>query len=413
PLFAVNAETVRTPASNNKVFTAVWALSMLGPDYRFPTDVLLGGPVQGGAVRGDVIIKGSGDPAFGYTKFDKDPMTSPRAMARALKARGITRVDGGVVADATVFDSLAFGPNWPLDTGNGVSAYAPTVSGLAYQRNMLWVAVQNGAYKLEPEVPEIPVVVRGGGGRGVAVRKPGEDTIYLRGGVGGRAVRRYGIGAADPALLGAAALRQALREEGITVAGPVRRGVTPKGATLVHRHYSLPLWVIIHVMNHESDNFFAEHLWKAAGARALGQGSYERGGVASSHFYHDRAGVPYGELFQADGSGLSADNRTSALAMTRALIYADRQPWRERFHESLPVGGKKDGTLRNLFHGTYAEGNLHAKTGYIKGVRSLSGFVKTRGGERVVFSFLYNGPNTSGSRAVQQNLGNLLAEYTK
>ncbi|HEY0037773.1 MAG TPA: D-alanyl-D-alanine carboxypeptidase, partial [Longimicrobium sp.] len=65
PLFAVNADQAMVPASNNKVFSAIWALSLLGPDYRFPTDLLITGPIQNGVLRGDVVLKGSGDPAFG------------------------------------------------------------------------------------------------------------------------------------------------------------------------------------------------------------------------------------------------------------------------------------------------------------------------------------------------------------
>ena len=414
-LFAINAHKVHVPASNNKVFSAIWAMDVLGADYRFPTDVLVGGPIENGVVRGDVIIKGSGDPGFGYPEYDKEPLTAPRRMAQALKARGVRVVEGGVIADATVFDTLMYGPDWPRDTGNGVSAYAPTVSGLAYQRNMLWVEVKPGqGLELDPQVPEIPVVSQmGRGGRGYAVRKPGEDTIYVRGGFSGRGPFRYGVGAADPALLGAGALRQALREQGIEVRGPVRRGAAPKGATLVHRHYSIRLGDMVPQLNRKSDNFFAEHFWKAAAARAIGEGSYPRGGPASALFFHQRANVPFGEIWQADGSGLSAQNRTSAFALVSALAYAHQRPWSKEFHESLALGGDAGGTLRRLFNSGNAKGNLHAKTGYIRGVRSLSGYVKTRDGELVVFSFIYNGANTSGARGIQQQLGDLLAEWSR
>jgi D-alanyl-D-alanine carboxypeptidase/D-alanyl-D-alanine-endopeptidase (penicillin-binding protein 4) len=79
----------------------------------------------------------------------------------------------------------------------------------------------------------------------------------------------------------------------------------------------------------------------------------------------------------------------------------------------MAVAGDREGTLRRMFNGGAATGNLHAKTGYIRGVRSLSGYVKTRGGEDVAFAFIYNGRNTSGARGVQIQLGNLLAEYAR
>jgi D-alanyl-D-alanine carboxypeptidase/D-alanyl-D-alanine-endopeptidase (penicillin-binding protein 4) len=414
PLFAINADRAVIPASNNKVYSAIWALAELGPDYRFPTDLLITGPVQNGVVRGDVVIRGSGDPAFGYPEYDRDPMTSPRKMAAGLKRLGVRMVEGGVIADPYVHDRQNFGPDWPRDTGNGAARYAPTVSGLPFNRNMLWVRMtpgQGAGFIREPDVPEIPVInrSRGGGGNAYAVRKPEEDTIRIRGGGQGR----FGVGAYEPAYLAGGAVRQALREAGIEVRGPLRIAQTPRGATLVHRHYSIPLVEMVPQLNRHSDNFFAEHLWKAAAAKATGRGTYVGGGSASAVFFHDKAGVRWGEIWQADGSGLSAQNRTSAQGLVRALIWANRQPWSRQFHESMAIAGDRGGTMARMFNGSPAAGNLHAKTGYINDVRTLSGYVKTASGENVVFSFLYNGRNTGGARGVQQNLGNLLASYTR
>lgn len=414
PLFAINADRVLIPASNNKVYSAIWALAVLGPDYRFPTDLLITGPVQNGVVRGDVVIRGSGDPAFGYPEYDRDPMTSPRKMAAGLQRLGVRVIEGGVIADPYVHDRQNFGPEWPRDTGNGAARYAPTVSGLPFNRNMLWIRMtpgQGAGFIREPDVPEIPVVNRGGGRGGTAygVRKPEEDTIRIRGG----GVGRFGVGAFEPAYLAGGAIRQALREAGIEVRGALRIAPTPQGATLVHRHYSIPLVDMVPQLNRHSDNFFAEHLWKAAAARATGRGTYTGGGAASAVFFHDRTGVRWGEIWQADGSGLSAQNRSSAQALVRALVWAHRQPWSRQFHESMAIAGDRGGTMRRMFVGGPAQGNLHAKTGYINDVRTLSGYVKTAGGENVVFSFLYNGRNTGGARGVQQNLGNLLAGYTR
>jgi serine-type D-Ala-D-Ala carboxypeptidase/endopeptidase (penicillin-binding protein 4) len=413
PLFAINADQVMIPASNNKVYSAIWALAELGPDYRFPTDVLVTGPVQNGVLNGDVVIRGSGDPAFGYPEYDRDPMTSPRAMAAALQRMGVRTVQGGVVADPYVHDRQNYGPDWPRDTGNGAARYAPTVSGLPFNRNMLWVRMTPGqgeGYLREPDAPEIPIINGArGGANAYAVRKPDEDTVRIRGGTRGR----FGVGAYEPAWLAGAALRQALREAGIQVAGPLRIDQTPKDAVVVHRHFSIPLMEMAFQLGRHSDNFFAEHLWKAAVAKSIGQGTFSGGGAASAVFFHDQAGVPWGELWQADGSGLSAQNRTTANALVRALMYAHRQPWGARFHESLAIAGDRGGSMSRMFVGQPAAGNLHAKTGYINSVRTLSGFVKTASGENVVFSFLYNGRNTGGARGVQQNLGNLLATYSR
>ncbi|HEX8455420.1 MAG TPA: D-alanyl-D-alanine carboxypeptidase/D-alanyl-D-alanine-endopeptidase [Longimicrobium sp.] len=414
-LFAINAEQPKVPASNNKVYSSIWALGVLGPDYRFPTDLLINGNIQNGVLQGDVIIRGSGDPGFGYPSYEKDNLDPLRTMARRLKALGINQVTGSVIGDATIHDRQNFGPAWPLDTGMGAAHYAPTVSGLPYQRNMLWVE-PNGqgpnGFVLHPDVPEIPVVWQSRGGRGYAVRRPEQDTVRLRGGIG-RPGTRFPVGAFEPALLAPAALRQAMREAGIQVNGAVKLQRTPRGAKLAHRHLSLTLAEMVPQLNQHSDNFFAEHFWKAAVAKTTGQGSYTRGGPASANFFHRNAGVPYGQLWQADGSGLSANNRTSANSMVMTLKFADKAPYSRVFHESLAVAGDPGGTMKRMFVGTAAAGNLHAKTGYIRQVRSLSGYVKTASGERVAFSFIYNGRNTSGARGVQVALGNLLATYRR
>jgi D-alanyl-D-alanine carboxypeptidase/D-alanyl-D-alanine-endopeptidase (penicillin-binding protein 4) len=419
PLFAIHADDVRLPASNNKVFTSLWALGVLGPEHRFDTDVLVSAlPGADGVLRGDVYLRGSGDPTFGYPDFEQDPMRPLRLIAAHLAKLGVREVTGAVIGDASIFDSVLVGPDWPKDTGGGSARYAPRVSGLAFQRNLLWVgaeAVPGGGVAVQrwPAVTEIPVVSRArvGGGRAWAVRPPDGDTIEIRGAVSGRGADRYPVGVSHPALLAAGALRAALAEHGIAVGEPARIGKTPAGATLVYRHVSPPLSVMIPMLNRHSDNFFAEHLFKATAATVLGEGSYARAGSASAMFFIRNAGVPYGQLYQADGSGLSSHNRASANALVRALIYAHQAPWAEVFYNSLAIAGDRDGTMRRMFVGTPAAGRIHAKTGYIRGVRTLSGYVTARNGETIAFSFLYNGRNTSGARAVETELGNLLAGY--
>ena len=423
PLISINAAVPMIPASNNKVFTAIWALDELGPDHRFSTDLLITGPIENGVLRGDVVIRGSGNPSFGYPPrvatglFIEDPMEPLQNMAQRLAAMGVRSVQGNVIGDATAFDTVLVGPSWPNDTGAGAAQYAPRVSGLPFQRNMIWIEARPGGggaaeIQMQPPVEVVPVIsnVRAGGGRALAVRRPNEDTIRVSGGIG-RGMSRFGVGVADPALMTTDALRQALRLAGIQVSGQAVKGVTPEGAELVHRHLSIPLAEMIPLLNQNSDNFFAEHLWKAAAREAIGKGSYLQGGPASALHFMARAGVTAGSLYQFDGSGLSSHNRATAESLVRVLAYAHSQPYSELFHRSLAVAGDPNGTMNRLYRGTPAEGNLHAKTGFIRGVRTLSGYVRAANGELIAFSFLYNGRNTNGARVIQEDLGVLLANY--
>jgi serine-type D-Ala-D-Ala carboxypeptidase/endopeptidase (penicillin-binding protein 4) len=422
PLLAIHPNAARILASNTKVFTSVWALGVLGDDYRFPTDLLVTAPIgDDGVLRGDVVLRGTGDPAFGFPEFNADRMDPLRVMARELRARGVREVHGDVVGDASAFDDVGVGPEWPLDTSGGAAAYAPRVSGLAFGRNLLWVEIvptpgsQTPEIRTDPVLPEVPLLstVRAGGGRAVVTRRPESDTILVRGAVSGRGPFRYGIGVTEPALLAAGALRQALTEEGIVVHGRARAGVPSDTAYHVHRHLSMPLLGMIAKLNRDSDNFFAEQLYKATAARVTGLGSYDAAGPASALFFIEEAEVPHGQLYLADGSGLSRYNHGSAYALVRALLFAREQPWFETFDGSLAVAGEGSGTMRRMFRGSPGEGRVRAKTGFIRGVRTLSGYVETADGERVAFAFLYNGGNTNGARLVQEELGNLLAQFSR
>jgi serine-type D-Ala-D-Ala carboxypeptidase/endopeptidase (penicillin-binding protein 4) len=419
-LFAVNARSVFVPASNNKVFTSIWALDLLGPEHRFHTELLLAGDLgQDGTLRGDVVLRGSGDPGFGAPDYQPDPMTPLRTMARRLRESGVRVVEGRVLGDASVFDTVGVGPAWPADTGGGASAYAPRVSGLAFHRNLLGVRLEPtqpgepARVHLMPAVEEIPVVsfVRTGAGRAWALRRAQDDTIFVRGAVTGVGLHRYNVGVAEPALLAAGALRRALIDEGILVRGPAALGVTPSDARPLHRHVSVPLSAMLTKLNRDSDNFFAEHVFKATVARAVGLGSFDRGGPASGIFFRRAAHVPYGEVYQADGSGLSAYNRASAYALVCALAYAHHAPYAADFHRSLAVAADRQGSMRRMFAGTEAAGNLRGKTGFVRNSRTLSGFVRTRDGQLVAFAFLYNGGSTTAAREAQERLGVLLAGF--
>ncbi len=421
-LVSINAGQALIPASNNKVFTAILALDVLGAEYRFPTELWIDGVIDDGVLRGDVILRGSGDPAFGYpprsgiSLFNEHPLAPLRRMAARLQELGIRAVDGNVVGDATAFDDALVGPGWPSDTEGGAARYAPGTSGLAFQRNMIWIqaVLERGtpAIRLEPQVEVVPVVADfRGGPRMIVSRHADQDTIRVRGGVVAGRVDRYGVGVARPALLAAAALKTALAEAGIEVRGSVEQGAAAEGARAVHRHYSVQLGHMIPFLNRDSDNFFAEHLWKAGVRAVVGTGSSARGGPASALHFMEHAAIPSGELYQFDGSGLSAYNRSSANALVRALVYAHGRPYSALFHNSMAIAGDRAGSMSRMFRNTSAAGNLHGKTGFINGVRTLSGYVTDRNGELIAFSFLYNGRSTTAARAAQEQLGILLAEH--
>jgi len=418
-LFSINPHQVLVPASTNKIFTTVWALDRLGPDFRFHTDLLATGAIEDGTLRGDLFLRGSGDPSFGYPDFTEDTMDPLRIMARRLAERGVRRVDGAVFGDGSAFDTTYMAAEWPASAAGGSADYAPRISGLAFQRNVVTIRVGPGngetGLRLTPAVREVPVVnqTRAGGGRTFAVRHPDGDTIFVRGGVPARGTDSYRVGVSQPVLMAAAALHAALTEAGIEVRGRAREGRAPEEAKLVHRHVSIPLSAMLAKVNRDSDNFFAEQIFRATAFREAGLGSFSRGGSHLALHMIQHGGAREGEVYPADGSGLSRLNRTSAHALLSALIHAQNQPWRDEFMGSLAVAGNPGGTMRRMFRGTPGEGRILGKTGFINRVRGLVGYAPTADDERVAFVFLYNGGNASGARNAQIDLGNLLAEYRR
>src|SRR5690606_7274281 len=148
---------------------------------------------ENGVLRGNVILRGSGDPAFGYPPplgygvFFESPMTPLDRMAARLTELGVRSVEGDIIGDATAFDSVLVGPSWPTDTGAGAARYAPRVSGLPFQRNMLWVeavAPTEGGeivVRTDPQVTAVPVVstVQRGTSGARVLRLPADDTVRI------------------------------------------------------------------------------------------------------------------------------------------------------------------------------------------------------------------------------------------
>ena len=237
------------PASTEKLFTTVGALSTLRPDFRFATTVVGVGTRAGATWKGDLYLVGSGDPTF--SSYDI------AALAAQVKARGIRRISGRIRGDETVFDASRWGP-WPA---RYIGVESPPLSGLALDRD---------------------------------VDANGQDV-------------------ASPSHSAARALRRALAHAGVKVGVRfVAGGRAPKGALVLGRVQSEPLWRIVRFMDRHSDNFTAEMVAKAIGAYAGGSGTTARGMHVAGEVAAPMLGDDASLVHLADGSGLSHANRTTA-----------------------------------------------------------------------------------------------------
>ncbi len=409
-LYALNAGKLMMPASNMKIVTLAAAAETLGWDYRYETTIAAAGPIEGGTLRGDLVVAGSGDPSLVAADGMADRVFAD--WAAQLKQRGIRAVTGRVIGDDNGFEEEALGVGWMWD--DLPTADSAGVGALQYNENAVRVTVSPG-----PSAGDSAAISLSVGSSGLAIvnevttnaagastsvgtrRLPGSMTLELRGSIAlGAAPSVLAVSVDNPTQFFVSALRAALIANGIDVRGPavdiddVRDAPATRGEPLV-AYQSAPLSALAVRLMKISQNQYAETFLKsvagpgvvptAAAGRSAAQAIFERWGVAP------------GALIQRDGSGLTRYDFVTPEALVTILTHVDRDArLKDPFEASLPIAGR-DGTLANRMKGTPAEGNARAKTGSMTAVRGTSGYVTSADGEPLVFSILVNGYDTPGA----------------
>jgi serine-type D-Ala-D-Ala carboxypeptidase/endopeptidase (penicillin-binding protein 4) len=304
------ARRSRIPASNQKLLTTMALLDRLGTDRRIPT-TLAAARVGGGVVGSNLWVLGRGDPTIGSAGGSELPIrdTLVRRLADKLRSRGITRITGRVMGSTGYFRRDWWAPGWKRDFPR---LYVARPTALTFEQNS----------------------------------------------IGSRNIR-------NPEVRLAQALTRRLERTGIAVRGRPGAGRPPGGLSRVARVQSAPLISLVHYMNHQSSNFFAEVLGKHLARASRAPGSIAAAArVIESWARRRGAGI---EAF--DASGLSYRNRVSAWSLVKLLAASVREPWGKALRTSLPPAGR--GTLKDRLAGV----RVRAKTGTLDGVSALSGWV--------------------------------------
>ncbi len=422
-LFAYNADDALRPASNMKLYTTALALDQFGPDHQFGTDVLREGAIgSDGVLRGDLVLRGGGDPSLSPRFIPGDPGEGMDVLAQLVAGAGVRRVTGNLIADASAFDPQRIPEGW--QTRYLQAGYAARVSALSLNENLVWVVVRPGDGKraadvsLEPAttIPLRSTVRTVAGSRvKVTAHTTKDGTIEVRGWVGSRAgEHRYALVVEDPTAFTAGAFRKALAARGITIDGTTEFARTPTHAVTVATLPSPQLAKLLAAMNRESINHYAELLFRdaARAASPTGVGSVESGNRLLQRFLTEKVGAAPGAVSAADGSGLSVLDHVTPRSLVELLGYANRAAWRDAFHASLPVAGKSE-LLRHRMRSTPAQGNLHAKTGTTNTVISLGGYVTAQDGELLAFAFIYNGHDRWRAKETIDAMGATLASFAR
>jgi PBP4 family serine-type D-alanyl-D-alanine carboxypeptidase len=214
-----------------------------------------------------------------------------------------------------------------------------------------------------------------------------------------------------PDIYAAGVLSSKLRLAGIHIQnGLLGRKSSPSNAKSI-AEFKRPLAYMISLVNKNSDNFLAEHVYKMVGAYAGGH--INTGKVATETVKNalSQCGIPVDGLCINDGSGLCRKNLFSAYVQTMLLEKAINMKFGEAFKQTLSIAGV-DGTLRKRMVGTYAENNLCAKTGTLRNTSALSGYANTKDGDQVVFSIINNGPNVSNYKQLENKIGAAIANFS-
>jgi serine-type D-Ala-D-Ala carboxypeptidase/endopeptidase (penicillin-binding protein 4) len=383
-IFSKRGATPRILASNTKLFTSAAVLGRYGRSSSLATTLIGTGSLQpNGTWKGNIYLRGGGDPTFGSRSFASSTYgsnASVEALADQLDKAGFKAVTGAVIGDESSFDSLRGGPS----SGYGTSIYVGPISALSFNRGL--ANSSGSAFQ------------------------------------------------SNPPLFAASRLDSALAARGIGVKGKPRTGSAPAGAVSLAEVRSPTVARLLMLQNKDSDNFFAEMLLKGLPMAPSSGGSLRRSGTAypttptpdapdaasaeePSTTGTTKAGTRVATSYArslgvtvhlADGSGLSRSDKAAPKQVARLLRALRRRSGFSSFYASLPIAGR-DGTLAGRMRSGPAHGRCHAKTGTLSDVSALSGYCVNRSGRTLIFSVLNNRTNIYNARAVQDRVAQALA----
>jgi serine-type D-Ala-D-Ala carboxypeptidase/endopeptidase (penicillin-binding protein 4) len=391
------------PASNLKLMTAAAALSVLGENYTFSTHLSTDGQVVGNMIFGNLYIKGKGDPTLREEDFDR--------FAEELIQMGVTVIQGDLIGDDTWYDDVRLSVDLPWSdeqTYYGAQISALTASpNKDFDAGSVIVEVrpakkvgQPALISITPKMDYMKIVnktktVQSDGNKKIKiVREHGTNTINIIGTIPTKSAKITDwIAVSDPTGYALALFKKSMEKKGIVISGKVRRGTVPNKVNLLTTHQSMPLSGLLVPFMKLSNNVHAEMLIKEMGKVKRGEGSWDKGlEVLESELI--KLGVNTETLLIRDGSGISHLNLIPANEISTLLFTIQNKPWFNTFLHSLPIAGEQEkwigGTLRHRMNQPIMRGRIKAKTGTLTSVSSLSGYVETSKGEKLIFSILLN-----------------------
>ena len=419
-IFDYNGQTTIKPASNMKLLTTAAALDVLGKDYRFNTSLYTTGKMSNGILKGDVYLKGEGDPTLSIGDLQQ--------FAAELKSQGIHKIDGRIVGDDKWFDDDLLTPGiWVEDESY---YYAAPISALTTSPNTDYdsgtiiveaigtVVGELPSIKVTPNIGDLQIVneaqtVESGKSNTVTIERLYQtNQIVISGNLPVDKTKKEWVTVQHPTTHTLTMFQAVLVEAGIEYSKEkLFQAATPNSAQLVAMKQSMTLEQLLIPYMKLSNNGIADILVKTMGKVKNHHGS-TKAGLQVIREYGNSINLNMADWQFEDGSGMSHENRVSSLSVSELLNKVQGEDWFNTYFTSLPVAANTDrmvgGTLRNRLKDPLTAGKVYAKTGSLTGVSTLSGYLEASSGQSYIFSVLVQ--NKSGTSTTIDEIVKEIAE---
>jgi D-alanyl-D-alanine carboxypeptidase/D-alanyl-D-alanine-endopeptidase (penicillin-binding protein 4) len=410
PRLAWQAERPANPASLMKLVTTFAGLDLLGPAFTWSTPVWLQGSIANGVLNGDLVIKGNGDPKLVLERI--------WLLLRRVRQAGVNEIRGDIVVDRSAF---APGEIDPAEfDGEPLRPYNANADALLLNyRSVLLTFTPDPARGIATIAVEPPLAGVSVDTTVPLVAGPCDDwrsalqgdfadpaRLGLRGSFPAACGEKvWPIAYADPGSYNGRALVGLWLEMGGKLGHGYRNGNAPSTPPSFELR-SPALADVVRDINKLSNNVMAQQLFLTLGATQRGTGTPERGREVVRQWLNGRIGSAATGSVVVNGSGLSRDSRLSALALGRLLQAAWASPVMPELMSSLPVPGI-DGTLRQA---RGAMGRAHLKTGSLRDVAGIAGYVLANSGRRYIVVAIVNDANANAARPALDALVDWVAD---
>ena len=412
---SLNADTVRTPASVIKVLSTYAAVLKLGFDYRWPTKFYMRGKVKGGVLKGDLIVKGFGDPTLSAKDLS--------GIVANIKAKGIRRITGNIVIDRSYFkvgtkDNSGFDQHTysPYNAMPDAMMFNERISTICVspRQNRVSKKTPDGSYKIVNNLKPVNKPCRGrySWPSFKVDKSQATPTVFLRGPISKKCgTRNLCQVITKPYKSFYYALKDALQKRGVVVNGGFRLNKVPRNAKELFTHYSKPLEKIVSKTAKKSNNLYARHLMLLLGAKMYGAPStLSKGRQAVTYILRSRGALKRGSLHIDNGCGLSRTSKITAKVLAGVYDHAYLK-YGQRWMNTLSIAGV-DGTIKRRFRGTVVRNRAWMKTGTLKRVKNIGGYVKSKNGRLYTVVILVNTKKGNWrASALQNNIMKWLVTY--